>query len=214
MCAGGSGQAFFRENDYTYYPNIYILVPITGTIMESKEENVLRLFFDEPSKQWHFEEIVSSADIVRSKAYGWLKKLAKSGIIKRVKPKGKMPYYIGNYLFPEYQNRKKIFAIKMLHDSGLLNHLASLEKAKTIIIFGSFARWDWYKESDIDLFIYGDDSDFEIGKYQLKLNREIQLFTCKDKKDLEKLGTGLISNIIKGNIIKGELDFIKVDINA
>ena len=73
-------------------------------------------------------------------------------------------------------------------------------------------RSDWYSESDIDLFIYGDDDDFEIGKYELKLNREIQLFTANNKNDLNKMGKGLIQNIIQGNLIKGNLDFLGVNI--
>ena len=75
-------------------------------------------------------------------------------------------------------------------------------------------RSDWSKESDVDVFIYGDPQGLKIATYELKLEREIQLFICRDKTDLQKLGVGLIKNIIKGNLIKGDLDFIKVELNA
>ncbi|MBS3159135.1 hypothetical protein J4206_07665 [Candidatus Woesearchaeota archaeon] len=52
----------------------------------------------------------------------------------------------------------------------------------------------------------------KIAEYELKLHRDIQLFICKDKEELAKLGSGFVRNIIKGNLIKGELDFIKVRI--
>ena len=35
-----------------------------------------------------------------------------------------------------------------------------------------------------------------------------------NKKELSKLGDGLIRNIIKGNLIKGDLDFVDVIVNA
>ena len=99
--------------------------------MKSKEEQVLELFFNNPTREWHFEEILKEVNIARSKATGWLKQFMKEGLIMRIKERGKMPYYIGNYESPAYKNRKKIFALNKLYDSGFLNHLSSLQKAKT-----------------------------------------------------------------------------------
>ncbi len=181
---------------------------------KSKEERILELFLNYGTKQWHFEEILKMAKTSRSKAVKWLNKFISRGIIKRVKPKGKMPYYIADFDTPSYKNHKKIYLLNKLNDCGLLNHLMSLSKAKTVIIFGSFSRGDWYWDSDLDIFIYGDDEDFEKTKYEAKLKRDIQIFNAKDKGDLEKIGEDLIYNIIKGNLIKGDLDFIEVKIHA
>lgn len=182
--------------------------------MKSKENKIIEIFFENPTKEWHFEEIIKKTKLARSKADNWLKRFIKSRLIKRIKIKGKMPYYISNYESSEYKNKKKIFALNRLYESGLLNHLTSLKKAKTIILFGSFARSDWYKKSDIDIFIYGDPEGLKIADYELKLHRDLQVFICQEKKELSKLGKDLIRNIIKGNLIKGNLDFIKVEINA
>ena len=89
-----------------------------------------------------------------------------------------------------------------------------MPKARTVIIFGSFARSDWYSGSDIDLFIYGESEGLKLAEYELRLNRDIQVFACNKKEDLRKFGEGLIKNIIKGNIVKGDLDFVSVRINA
>jgi len=182
--------------------------------MESKENKILELFFDSPTREWHFEDVLKEAGIARSKAAAWLNRFAKEGLIKRVKEKGKMPYYTANYESASYQNRKKLFALNRLYESGLLNHLASLKKAKAVVLFGSFARSDWYKGSDIDLFIYGNPDGLKTAKYESLLHREIQLFICNSNKEIGRLGEGLIRNIIKGNLIKGELDFIKVGTSA
>ncbi len=193
---------------------IYKIVPIMETIMESKEEDVLELFFENPSKEWHFEEVLQEAGIARSKGAKWLKSFIREGLIKRVKEKGKMPHYLSNYDSPPYKNRKKLFGLHQLYASGFLNHLSSLPRAKSVILFGSYARSDWYKKSDIDLFIYGDPKGLHIAPYELKLRRDIQVFVCRGKEDLRKFGEGLIKNVIKGNLIKGDMDFVKVSVNA
>ena len=125
-----------------------------------------------------------------------------------------MPHYTSNYESASYKNKKKLFALNKLYECGFLNHLMSLKKAKTIIIFGSFARSDWYSNSDVDLFIYGNSEGLKIADYEIKLHHDIQVFTCKNQEELTQFGTGLIRNIIKGNIIKGDIDFITVNINA
>lgn len=185
-----------------------------GTIMKSKEDRVIELFFENPTKEWHFEKIVKETRIARSKINNWLKKFLKEELIKRIKKRGKMPYYLSDYNSSNYRNKKRLFALNKLYKIGFLNDLYSLKKAETIILFGSFSRSDWYKDSDIDIFIYGDAQGLKIMNYELKLHKNIQLFICKNKTDLIKLGNKMIENIIKGNIIKGDLNFIKVSLNA
>lgn len=180
----------------------------------SKAGEVLQLFFEEPTRHWHFSEIKEKISLPENKISRWLKIFIQRKIIQKFTPKQKMPYYSGNYENPEYQYQKKIYALQHLHDSGFLNHLASLKSAKTIILFGSFSRWDWHKNSDIDLFIFGDDGDLEQAKYEKILNRQIQLFTCKDKKQFKKFNRELMVNIIKGDLIKGDLDFMEVCAHA
>lgn len=182
--------------------------------MNSKEDALYELFFDYPTKEWHFEEILKHAKIARSKADHWLKKFIKEGIIKKVKEKGKMPYYIAEHQLSSYRNRKKLFAYQKLYTSGFLNHLGSLEKAKTVIFFGSFSRSDWYKESDIDVFIYGDCEGLRILPYELRLHRDIEIFVCNTSQELHKFGASFLRNIIKGTLIKGTLDFIEVKIKC
>lgn len=182
---------------------------LNHTIMERKE-NVKMLFFNNSTKHWHFNELVKQSKLSRAQTNAWLKRLSKEGTIKRVKPKGKMPYYIANWENSSFKAQKRVYALEQLEKSGFLAHLISLEKAKTAVIFGSMARWDWNDESDIDLFIYGNDDDLEQGKYELKLNREIQVFSAKGKEGLKKLPAGLLKSIATGYFVKGGLDFAEV----
>ncbi|MBU2638988.1 MAG: nucleotidyltransferase domain-containing protein [Nanoarchaeota archaeon] len=180
----------------------------------SKEESVLELFLNEPAKQWHFEEILKKAKISRPQAMLWLKKFASEKLIKRIKAKGKMPYYIANHKNEEYRVKKKMFALQTFSKAGFLQHLASLPKANAVILFGSMSRWDWHSESDIDLFIFGNPEKIDVGKYRNKLHREIQTFVCKDKEELRKLNLSLLKDIVEGYTVKGSMDFVEVKANA
>jgi len=179
--------------------------------MHSKEEKVLRLFFNS-AKHWHFDELLKESGLSRSRLCFWLKKYEHNGIIKRIKPKGKRPYY-AQIFSASFRNKKKLFALKQLTESGLLNHLSSLDEAKVIIIFGSFIRADWYEHSDIDIFIYGNSNDFEQGRFELKLKRDIQLHTAKDKNDLRRIDK-MLPYIFSGMFVKGTIEDLGVKINV
>ena len=177
----------------------------------SKESKVLELFFNEPSKHWHFKDVVTKAKISETRANYWLKKILKEKIIKHVKPRKKMPYFIANFEHPNYKNRKKIFALNKMYDSGLLARLQSLDKAKTVVIFGSFARSDWDSNSDVDVFVYGNPEDLKYGTRWM--GREVEVHTCKTRKDLKDIRSGLINNVIKGYFLKGNVqDLVEVSV--
>lgn len=180
--------------------------------MASKENQLLELFFNQP-KYWHFEELRTTIKIGKPQLARWLKLFQKEGLIQRIKEKSKMPYYVQNFNNLNFKNRKRLFAWQKLLDSSLLAHLGSFKKAKAIILFGSFARSDWTKDSDLDLFIYGDDSDFQQGKYELKLGREIQVHTAKNSKDLKK-SEKMLPYILSGIFIKGSVQDLGVRINV
>ena len=180
--------------------------------MKEKKNQVLELFFNTP-KYWHFEELRKKANISKPQLAQWLKLFEKEHLIKRIKPDNKMPYYVGNNENHSFRNKKKLFAQQKLVESGLLDHLASLQKAKVIIIFGSMTRWDWYDDSDIDIFIYGKDDHFEQGKYELKIKRDIQLHHAKSHQDLKSMDK-LLPDIISGDFIKGSIEDLEVEIHA
>ena len=169
--------------------------------MLSKEANVLDLFFNYP-KHWHFEDLLNESKLSRGRLNFWLSSLRKDRLIRRIKPKNKNPYYVGNVSDSSWQVRKRMYALNSLYEKGLLSHLHSLG-AQTVIIFGSFSRWDWYDDSDIDIFILGDPSRFEKGRFEKAFGREIHLFVAEDDNDLSRFPEGLLKNIADGFVVKG-----------
>ena len=178
-------------------------------------EIIKAIFFNDTLKRWHFEAIVKESKMSRERVNYFLKQLVKEEFIKRIKPKGKMPYYLANRESPKFRTEKRLFGLNLIEKSGLFEHLNSLKNIKTAILFGSFARGDWSKSSDIDLFLYGDDQDFDKGNFENKINREIQLFSYKNPKKIkQRLDPKLLPNIVKGFNIKESLEPFEVVINA
>ncbi len=178
------------------------------------EEKVLELFFNYPSRHWKFKEIGLKLGIPDNKVDRWLKLNVEKNVICKIIIEKKHPYYIANYDSSVYKTKKRLYALTQLIQTGFYDHLLSLAGVKSLILFGSLSRDDWYCGSDIDLFIYGNDSNLELAKFEKVLGRDIQLFTCRNKTDILNLGKPLLNNILKGNLIKGDLNFVEVSVSA
>lgn len=178
----------------------------------SKEENILKLILENsPLKEWHFGEVVKEANVTKLVANKWLKKYVSEGLLKHIKKKGNFPYYTAGSNNAFYYSLKRIYALEQLHKSGFIPKLLSLKTARTIILFGSIVKGDWYKDSDVDLFVFGDIPDFDKNLYEHKLQKHIELHIFHNKREIEEVKTGLIKNVINGYVVKGQIqDFAEV----
>ncbi|MBD3209335.1 nucleotidyltransferase domain-containing protein [Candidatus Woesearchaeota archaeon] len=186
--------------------------------LPTKEERVLELFLNEPTKHWHFSDITTTAHISEPSANKWLKKLLAETIIRRVKPRGKMPYFISNHETDAYRTRKKLYALHKLYDSGLLTKLQALAEAKAVIIFGSFARSDWHANSDVDIFILGNPEAFRHGMLWKGIGfqgaaRTLEVYAYPALKHAKQVPSGLLKNVAKGYFVKGNIHDI-AQVNA
>ncbi|HLC32933.1 MAG TPA: nucleotidyltransferase domain-containing protein [Candidatus Nanoarchaeia archaeon] len=178
-------------------------------------EKLKGLFFNESLRHWHFEDLVRESSYSRERVNHFLKTLLKEKCILRIKPKGRMPYYSAQRESPVFREQKRLQGLQKLSESGLFEYLCTLPGATTAIIFGSFARGDWNKTSDIDIFIYGTIKDFDKSTFEKKLGHPLQLFIFNDPKRIKHdLDPNLIPNIIKGFNVTGRLEPFEVSINA
>ena len=178
----------------------------------SKEENVLKIILENsPLKKWRFKEIIEQAKITKLVANKWLKKYVSEGLLIYKKEKGKFPYYTVGENNSIYYSIKKIYFLNQIQKSGLIHELLAIQTAKTIILFGSTIKGDWYKDSDIDIFLYGNIRNFNKNIYEKKLNKHIEFHVFKNKNEIKEVKSGLIKNIVNGYIIKGQIqDFVEV----
>lgn len=179
------------------------------------KEIIKALFFNHTLRRWHFETILAESGISRERVNHFLKELLKDKFVIRIKKRRKMPYYEANRDSAKFRSEKKLYGLKLLEESGLFENLNSCKGIKTAILFGSFARGDWSKSSDIDLFIYGDDTEFQKEVYEKKLHREIQVFAYQNKNEVTRnLDPTVIPNIVKGFHITENMEPFEVNIHA
>jgi predicted nucleotidyltransferase len=175
----------------------------------SKEDDVLKLILENsPLKEWHFEEIVKETKITKAVVNKWLKKYKTEGLLYHNKREGEFPFFTVGSNNTVYYSLKRIYALQQLHKSGLIPKLMSIKNAKTIILFGSIIKGDWYKNSDIDIFILGNIQNFNKKYYERKLHKNIELHIFENKQEIAEVQTGLIKNVINGYIIKGQIQDI------
>lgn len=173
------------------------------------------LFFNDTLKRWHFEEIVDTSGLSRERCNHFLKQLLKEKFIKRIKPRNMMPYYLANRDSLKFRMEKRMYGLMLLQEAGLFEQIRSCKNIKTAILFGSFARGDWSRSSDIDIFMYGDDSEFNKSVFEQKLHKKIQLFSFEKPTIIkEQVDQKVISNIVKGFHITENIEPFEVTINA
>lgn len=170
----------------------------------SKEEDFLwAIFGHSPLRHWHFGELLNETGMSRAALNKWLKRHVKEGMLRRVKEGGRFPYFTAGPDNPMYKAKKRQFFLDKLYESGLITDILRFEAIKVAIVFGSVARGDWYMDSDIDLFVFGDAKDLDKRKYGLKLDIEVQEFGSRE--ELREVKTGLVNGIVNGYLIKGDI---------
>lgn len=101
-----------------------------------------------------------------------------------------------------YLLEKRLFNIKQIFDSGLIEHLAKEYSNPAIVLFGSYGRGEDIETSDIDLYIQTPSKrDIKLEKFEKILKRKIQTFVYKNIKSVPN--PHLANNILNGINIHG-----------
>lgn len=175
--------------------------------MESKRQQVLEAMFNTP-KIWTFTELLGKSGVSRPQLAMHLKRLQKERVVTRRKPRGHAPEYEIR-MDEKVKQRKALLAQQRLHECGLMDALAE-SSAKVAIVFGSYSRWDWYDDSDVDVFLYGEgEESFE--QYERRLKRAVQVHQAKDKEELVRM-EHLLPHILQGIFVKGSVNDLGVTI--
>ena len=169
-----------------------------------KEINFLRLFFEEPNREFNVREIARLAKTAPATASSRLKEFAQQSILKHRKER-MLDLYKADLESASYRDLKAYYSIRKLRESGLIEGLNEFYLKPAIILFGSFSKGIDTETSDIDLVVISEKAkEFpQKEEYGKKLKREIQLFAVKSLNDLKN--RHLISNVLNGTVLEGEL---------
>ncbi len=151
--------------------------PLSATLFGKTRLAVLSMLFNHADEAYYLRQIARNTGTGLGALQRELNKLADAGIIRRT-VRGKQVYYQANAQCPIFPELKGMI-IKTAGVRGVITSaLASLtNRIRVAFIYGSVARRQESRKSDVDLMIVGDVSFSDVvsalGKAEKNLEREI-----------------------------------------
>lgn len=164
------------------------------------------LFFANPTKKSYLMDISRNIGLAHTSVKKNLDKLVRSGlVIESVEKKGRrrFPIYKANISNRSFKEYKMVYNLSSLLESGLIGFIEEHLMPKSIAVFGSYRRGDDTEDSDIDIFVECKEEHIDIGRFEKKLDRKIQLHF---KEDFDSYPKELKNNIINGIVVRGFLE--------
>ncbi len=164
-------------------------------------------FFVNPTAKLRVREIERTLNIPLPSVIRYCKELEKVEILTILKT-GNVVFYTADKSSEKYLLEKKLYNIKKIYESELIDYLRQELSNPPIIVFGSFAKGEDVEESDIDLYIETPSKkELELGKFEKILKRKIQIFK---KKSLNEVSNHhLANNIINGITLNNYAEVFK-----
>lgn len=175
-----------------------------------KEMNYLKLFFEEPTREFHLRELarILKKNPVTVKKH--LQDFIKQEVLNCKKEKH-LEIYTANQESTQYKEYKRTYNRFKIIDSKILDFLDEKFSFPTIILFGSYEKGEDNNNSDIDIFILSEvKEEVDTEPYKKRLNRPIQLHIM-NKKEFERAkikNPELINSIINGSVLKGFIEVL------
>lgn len=175
-------------------------------------DKVLKIFIEQPEREFHVREVARIIKKSPTTASKYLQKSAKEGILTASKRLNHL-LFKANTESNNFKQLKKQHNLSLLHKSGLIEFLKEeFGNPEAIGIFGSFAKAENIKESDIDLFIISSvRKELDLSKFEKKIGYKIQLFVFS-RKEIEKLkneNKEMLNSILNGTILYGYLEVFR-----
>jgi len=172
-----------------------------------KELNTLRLFFEEPSREFNVREVARILRLSPATVSKELKIFAKKEILKERRERI-FKLYRTNLENDFYRDLKIFYNMRKIKDSRLIEALNSFYLKPAIVLFGSASMGEDIETSDFDFLIVSEKTkDFpDLKKFERKMERRLQLLVVKDIKDLRN--KHLINNVLNGISLQGKIKWI------
>lgn len=185
--------------------NISIPVDSSAALFGSARRAVLGFFFDHPDERFYQRQVVQALAMGTGAVQRELANLVEGGILTRA-VEGRQAYYQVNRrsaVFPELHGlvRKTMGAAGVLRDA--LRPLTG--RARLAFIYGSMARRQEGRESDVDVMIVGDDVGMSavsplLRPAQAALRREVNPSVYRTAEFRRKLAEGhhFLTRVVAG----------------
>ena len=164
--------------------------------------SILNLYFSHPEKKYYLREL----ERLLKKPVAYIRRemlaLEKAALFNS-EFQGKEKYFSLNEKFPLYKELKKIVSKTIGLEKNLADGLADLKNIEAAFIFGSFAKGDQDRLSDIDLMIIGRPDEDKliavISRLEAEIGREINyhIFSRDDLTEKIKEKNSFVKSVIR-----------------
>jgi len=160
------------------------------------EEKIKEHFFINPTAKLRVRQIERCLKLPLPSVIRYCKKLKGEGILTVTKT-GNVVFYTADRANNKFLIEKRLFNLKQIFESGLIDYLRKELSNPTVVLFGSYAKGEDIENSDIDIYIETHSKkEVNFGKFEKTLKRKIQIFKHKSVKEIANLH--LANNIING----------------
>ncbi len=161
-------------------------------------------FFINPLSKLRVREIEKTLKLPLPSVIRYCKELQTEGILTTIKI-GTVVFYTGNKADNNFILEKKLYNIKSVYDSGLIDFLKVELSNPVVILFGSYSKGEDIERSDIDLYLETPSKkEVSVEKFEKTLKRKIQFFRCKNISEIKN--NELADNIINGIVLNGFIE--------
>src|SRR3990167_2231453 len=138
-------------------------------LQKDNGSKVLRMFFEDPLPKgigFQLREISRKVGVAPPSVKKYLNELEKEKLVIKTKHRiHGYPVYYANRDNEEFKFLKRINNIVEIKESGLIDYLSDNCMPDVIILFGSAAKGEDLKESDIDLFVLSDKEKINLLQF-------------------------------------------------
>ncbi len=172
-----------------------------------KELNIMKLFFEEPTREFNVREVARLIRISPATASKELRFLSKRDLLLERKDR-LSNLYRANLDNGFYRDVKIFYNLRKIKESGLIESLNNFYLKPTIVVFGSAVSGIDTETSDFDMLVISENTkEFpEAKKFEKKLNRKVQLFVVSNVRDLKN--GHLINNVLNGITLQGKIKWM------
>ncbi|HLC87229.1 MAG TPA: nucleotidyltransferase domain-containing protein [Candidatus Nanoarchaeia archaeon] len=175
-------------------------------------DKLLKFFINEPEREFYVRELAK----ILKKSPTTISKFLKRYESKKIlisKRKLNHLFFKADANSKKFKQLKLNYNLSLINESGIIDFLEDFfNYPEAIVLFGSFAKAENNKNSDIDLLVISQKKqEPSLEKFEKKLGYNIQLFihSKEELNRLKKENKQLFNNWINGIVIYGYFEALK-----
>lgn len=160
----------------------------------------LKFFVDNPYGEVYLRDFGRKVGISPNSAQRFLNLFLKEGLVKEFR-RANLRYFKANIESFVFRHIKISFSLKVIENSGFVNFLNE-NGASHVVLFGSVARGEDDKNSDLDVVYIGVKKKLDYLRYESKIGRELNVhfYSWGDWKKVSKENRAFYNDVMRDGI--------------